>query len=161
MAILTREDMYTNGVPCTVSLFYETRRMGYEHLVKFSFRENDKGLINISDIYREYCDNDPTEYDFAIHVFGEWEIWEKICSAPSVAPYVEKLRKENQIRQKSKAMKQIMLQSLDGKYSASKFLFDNNITSKKPTKAEKKAETGKVVSMVKDDAIRLGIPIND
>ena len=96
------------GVVRTKSLFYE---LSYDKpdFVIFTLKDKDlehKGrtYVSISNLYRSLVPQDPTEYTFAITVFGSWYVWEVIREAPQLKVYVARWRREADIKVKSEAI---------------------------------------------------------
>jgi hypothetical protein len=127
----------------TQSLF---REMAYgklsEHGPLYTLKDEDpKGeLPSLKQIYLEA--NDPTEYEFAIAAFGEWNHWKLLTSLAWMEPYVYAWREELEIKIRSNAVKTIIkeAESGKGKYNAAKFLSDAGWKAKirgRPTEAER------------------------
>jgi len=98
-----------------ISLFIETVRNPFD-LPIFTFFNEDiifvsgpyKGLYlwSLPRLYAEI--NDPTEYEFALKVFGDYTLWEKIASIASLKKYVDEMRKSLKFMVKSKIVKEMM-----------------------------------------------------
>jgi len=103
-----------NGGVRTKALFYETA-YGNDDFVIFTLKEFDshtsdgRPLTSLSQIFIEMTVEDPTEVEFADHVFGSWLVWDKIRSSDKrVVAAVEQWREEATIRRKSIAFKALV-----------------------------------------------------
>lgn len=67
-----------------------------------------KGLYlwSLPKLYNKY--GDPTEFDFAMKVFGDFGLWKKLCSMKTVAPYIEEMRENLKYMMKSKIVAKMM-----------------------------------------------------
>jgi hypothetical protein len=52
------------------------------------------GLVSFPQTYLKYCKEDPTEYTFALAVFGDWDHWQRVLAVKELKAPVEALRKE-------------------------------------------------------------------
>lgn len=165
MSIFSREQLYVRGVAVTRSLFadvnespYNILRLGEE--VEF-LSEEAKELPLLRDYYREWCRIDPTEYTFAMEVFGSWDFWETLSSQKDMKPELEKWRKEIALFHKSRAVKNIAVEAIEGKssFQANKWLYDNGYVSEKPRKEVKNETKPKVRKEVAEDMARLGLKV--
>jgi len=79
-------------------------------------------------LYRLYMEeNDPTEYRFATKYLDGWEHWETLSSQAYFQPYVERWRKELELRFKSQALARIMSESKTSgreSFAANKYLLE-------------------------------------
>jgi len=70
----------------------------------FTLREEDYGnFVSLYKIYME-CD-DPTEYNFALEVFGSFDYWNTICQAVFFQKHIKVWRSDLSARIRSKAAK--------------------------------------------------------
>jgi hypothetical protein len=115
--------------------------------------------------------NDPTEYEFAQAVFGSWDVWKTISESPQVKPYVNHWRNEVVVKIKSQAIQAIaeeMKSNGRSSFSAAKLLLDkgwldNDTASqaKKKLKAKEQEEQERqALSLLQNDAQRLGLKVN-
>lgn len=120
------------GVIRTKSLFYELCYDNPEHAI-FTLKEHDIVLPNgrpavaLSQKFIDLCTTDPTEYEFAMHMFGSWEVWEKISTSANVQKHVEKWRKEATIRRKAMAFQSVVSEVTEGgksAFTAAKYLIE-------------------------------------
>jgi len=182
-----------NSSKVTTGLFKELVSGTHpDTFVIFTLREDAEGLTNnttgkplssFPDLYRKYCKADPTEYAFAIAVFGEWTIWADLAKEKRIKPFVDRLREEVQIIVKSEALLAItseMVNNGKSAFSAAKLLLEKNIindlvnpepkqeastmtpTQKRKAKLvmEKDAEMNeRAVDLLTEDAARLNLRI--
>ena len=94
----------------TTSLFAETRdrKRGYD-TVLFNFKEEHNTLLfknrtiySLKKLYLEL--SDPTEYRVATEVFGGWDHWEKLLGNKLIFSYIDKYRRELDIKLKAEAI---------------------------------------------------------
>jgi hypothetical protein len=138
-----------NGRIITVGLFIETRPNDRGEAVFTLHAEDRDGVPSLLRIYREY--NDPTEYQFAMDVFGEYRIWKAISENHKIKPYVDSWREELEAKIRAKAIAQLTKQA-EGNPTASRWLAEGNWNKKKSgpkTKAEAEKEE-RVSSGVKE-----------
>ncbi len=163
-----------NGKCRTKSLFYELSYYDTTDVI-FTTKEkdikvDDKVYVSLHQLYVSMVPNDPTEYDFAQRVFGSWDIWQTISKAPQIKPYVNKWRKEVEIKVKSQAIQSIAEEMKTGgrsSFSAAKLLLekgwldkDNASQAKKKLQAKEDEEQNKeALNLLSEDAERLGIKI--
>jgi len=161
-----------NGVVRTKSLFYELSYDNTEHVL-FTLKNDDldhngRTYTSLSKLYRSLAAQDPTEYTFAMAVFGDWDVWDKIRNAPQLRPYVTKWRKEVEIKIKSQAIKIIAEEAMGGgrsSFTAAKLLLDRGwiekeAASKSKAKLEAKEEEEmdrEAMKLLSEDAERLGL----
>lgn len=96
-------------------------------------REDKEGLVSFPKLYLQYCIEDPTEYTFAMEVFGNWSYWETLLQGSEVRKEVEILRKERDMAIKSKAVTSLIKEvEENGKsaFSAAKLLLDRGYIDK-------------------------------
>ena len=163
-----------NGKCRTKSLFYELSYYDTTDVI-FTTKEkdikvDDKVYVSLHQLYVSMVPNDPTEYDFAQRVFGSWDIWQTISKAPQIKPYVNKWRKEVEIKVKSQAIQSIAEEMKTGgrsSFSAAKLLLEkgwldkeNASQAKKKLQAKEDEEQNKeALNLLSEDAERLGIKI--
>lgn len=160
------------GVTRTKGLFYE---LSYQNPanVLFTLKDedilvNDKILQSLPKLYRAIVPNDPTEYTFAITVFGYWDIWDTIRNAPQVKVHVDRWRKEVEIKVKSEAIQIIAKEAKEGgrsSFTAAKLLLDRgwldpietNKAKKKLRDKEEEEMNKAALNQIGEDAARLGL----
>lgn len=130
--------------------------------------DHEQGYPSFHQLYMSYCEDDPTEYTLATEVFGSWPAWEVISNQKAVKAYIDEYRKEVIVRIKSNAIKAIALEAKSGKasYQANKLLLDKGWLDAEATKtakariAKRKQEETKALSLLAEDAERLGLVVN-
>tara|TARA_R100001480_G_scaffold5786_4_gene12787 strand:+ start:850 stop:1374 length:525 start_codon:yes stop_codon:yes gene_type:complete len=164
-----------NGKPRTKSLFYE---LSYDDPSEslFTLKERDievrgKPMLSLQQLYVSMVPNDPTEYEFAMTVFGSWDCWQAMNKSPYLKPHIAKWRAEAEVKVKSEAIKAIATEMKEGgrsSFSAAKLLLekgwlDKEATSQAKRKLKEKEDEDlnrQALSILSDDAQRLGIKIN-
>ena len=141
--MFTKEQLVaTNGKRFTQALFWEVEFD--ENVALFSVAINPKeGLVDFKKLYLSYAVDDPSEYTFAMEVFGNWEQWEKIKTNRKITPHLESIFKERDIALKSKMLTSIVKEAVDGraKLAAAKYIIEEGYT--KRHKSDKSLETAK------------------
>ena len=107
----------------TQSLFWEMNVTSMPPL--FSLKDYDhtvKGVTypSLKKIFLEVAD--PTEYEFAIAIFGSWPHWQRICSNRMIGDVIAAWREELQIKLVSEAVKNVAKQAAKGSVQASTWL---------------------------------------
>lgn len=168
------DQLYRLNKPLSKSLFVEFMNNANSNpdnailtLAREDREVNGVSYPSLYRLYHLYADEDPTEYTFAMEVFGTWDFWENLACHEQVKVHVERMREENRIRQKSKAVRIIMNESVNprskSKFTAAKFLYEQGYVTRNPkgrdTANEDKEEKGKVISLVEQDARRLGLSV--
>lgn len=135
-----------NGIIRTKSLFYELSYVDPEYAL-FTLKEEDmvmpngKPITALSKLYIAFATMDPTEYQFAISVFGSWEVWEKMqLTAPLKKP-IEKWRKEAEVKLKSLAFESVVKEIQENgrsSFTAAKFLINEEWRSKEDGRTARK-----------------------
>lgn len=157
----------------TQSLFIE-----YTNNPKYSVftlrRDGKEGYLNFSELFLSMTKSDPTEYTFALDVFGSYDHWLAICANKTILPYIERLRKEREVLVKSEALRKIISEANDPKsknhYAAAKYVLEKGWEkevreldgiSKKEAKAQREKEnvTKRTSSDILEDAERLGLRV--
>lgn len=67
-----------------------------------------KGLYlwSLPKLYNKF--GDPTEFQFAMEVFGDFGLWQKLCSMKTVLPFIEEMRENLKYMMKSKIVAKMM-----------------------------------------------------
>ena len=87
------------------ALFYETTLADKAYVV-YTLKDIDhKGLPSLYRLYMEM--DDPTEWEVSQKLVDGWEHWEMLCNCTWFKPYIERWRKELELRMKSKALARI------------------------------------------------------
>ena len=162
----------SNGKTKTKSLFYELCYSDTEDAV-FTLKDRDleahgKMYLSLQKLYLQMAPADPTEYEFALTVFGSWDIWQKVSNASGVKIHILRWRKEVEVKVKSEAIKAIaeeMKTKGRSSFSAAKLLLDKGwldkeaaTVAKNKLKAKEEEDMNKeALSLLSDDAKRLGL----
>lgn len=146
----------------TQSLFFEYYIDNAEAV--FTTKDDDYTVngtkyLSLKKIYLEIAD--PTEYEFAITVFGNWRHWQRL-TRKFLKAYVEVWRSELSVKLRSKAIKQAMSNAKSGNFNAAKWVADKGWESKRgrPSKKEKaqiQAEDKQVSDDIQSDLRRLNL----
>ena len=166
------------GIWLSRGLFYETAVSDIDKkYVLFTLKEeNYEGYQSFPNIYFALTENDPTEYEFAMTVFGSWEHWLVVAESSELKPVVLKLREEKNVRQKAKAVK-FMLDEVSTKgrssFAAAKLLLGkpwedapvvaNETPKQTKTRVKANAKEDEMVysdKSLSEDAERLGLKLN-
>jgi hypothetical protein len=120
-------------------------------------------------LYQLYMDlDDPTEWEVAQSLMDGWEHWEMLCKCTWFKPYIDRWRKELELRMKSKALARIKSEAKTGSkesFGANKYLLEKGWEPKegssrgRPSKEEiKKAanEIARTSEQLTEDYKRLG-----
>ena len=112
-------------------------------------------------LYRLYMEtDDPTEWDFANKHLDGWEHWEMLTACAWFKPYVERWRKELELRMKSKALARIKAEAkltTKESFQANKYLLEKGWEPKdgqakgrgRPTKDDIKKAASEAASQEK------------
>lgn len=139
----------------TASLVYEKCRTNDNEFAIFTMDRNDR-VINgktYFSLHKLYIDiGDPTEYDFAMKVFGSWQIWERFCGNNMFSKDINNWRFELEVKIRSTAVKQIVKNSKEGikGQSAAKFLSDGGWDNT-PLSKKKKARNEDIKDRIHDE----------
>ena len=127
----------------------------------FTLAEQDKhGLLSLHRLYMEIAD--PTEYEFAMRVFGSWAHWKLFHNLRWFKPYLDAWRDELEIKIRSDAIKKVIEQSKDEKNSnAAKWLAEKKwkLTRGRPSKEEVTREV-KVEAKLSDEVDEMYATLN-
>ena len=164
-----------NNKTMTKSLFFE---LCYSDPSKalFTLKETDlevrgKTYLSLQKLYTGMVPNDPTEYTFALTVFGSWDVWQDICKAPPLKPFVARWRKEAEVKVKSEAIIAIAEEMRSGgrsSFGAAKLLLERGWLDKeaasqakrKPQEKEEEDMDKQAIASLNEDAQRLGLKVN-
>lgn len=162
----------SNGKARTYTLLYEASHFPTEFtcltMRNEDFIHNGQGFRSIRTLYLDRVVDDPTEYKFAMEVFGDWEYWLKFKNSVRIKPFYEKLQREAEVKLKSVAIEEVAKIALSeegrSKLSALKILLDRgwmeseSVAEKKDRLQRKKEEEVEkmVAAEVSEDMERLG-----
>jgi hypothetical protein len=162
MPLLTDDKKYNgSGKLITTSLFEElTNRPEF---VCLSLSRKEKKYPSFPQLYLKYCKDDPTEYTFAMEVFGDWHWWDMIRRDRRISGLVEELKTEIEVYLRAKGFKTVLQEAKSGgrsSFTAAKFLVDKGWepVSKRSKKEKDREEEvlDKVSQEIAEDAERLG-----
>lgn len=156
------------GIWLTRALFLETS-VSNPHNILFTLKEeNHEGYQSFPNIYFALTENDPTEYEFAMTVFGSWEHWNVVADSSMLKPVMVKLREEKNVRQKAKAVK-FMLDEVSTKgkssFAAAKLLlgkpWEDRLTPVTPADAKKAVVARRKAKVAEDDKVYSDKALNE
>ena len=100
-------------------------------MVRAVLKEEGGSLIDVPTLkqyFLTFVVDDPTEYTFAVNVFGDWHFCEVMRESRKMKSYVKQWRVEVDVHRKSKAFKTIIDEASDsskrGSLSAAKYLLE-------------------------------------
>lgn len=153
----------SSGRPITQSMFLE---INYSDAAIYSLKDGDheyNGKLYPS-LKRLYlAEEDPTEYEFATKYLLNWKHWQRLCENKLIRRSINEWRDELEIKLRSRAVKEMIKSSANGKIVASKWLADKGWAQRgagRPTKAEvegEKAFLANVAEEFSDDVQRLRV----
>jgi hypothetical protein len=151
----------------TQSLFREFYIKDLEPLWSLKDEDSQGILPSLKTLYME-CE-DPTEYEFAMQAFGSWQHWIKIKSSAAIKAYIEDWPIELEVSLRSKGIRLVTQEALNGKskFNAAKFLAEGQWKKAdnkrgRPSKEELHRElkiAAKLDSEIGEDAARLGLHV--
>lgn len=106
----------TSGNRFTQALFYEQTGVDKSTVV---YTLKDQDHLGFPSLYRLYMEmSDPLEWRFATTHLDGWEHWTILCECSWFKPYVERWRKELELKIRSEALVRIMADSTGDTKSA-------------------------------------------
>jgi hypothetical protein len=164
-----------NNKTFTKSLFFELCYMDPSRAL-FTLKEQDievrgQTFLSLQKLYISLVPNDPTEYEFAMTIFGSWDVWQDLNKSPLLKPSIARWRKEAEVKVKSEAIKAIaeeMRSNGRSSFGAAKLLLERGWLDKEAASQAKRKLIEKeeeemdkqALSMLNEDAQRLGIKVN-
>lgn len=125
----------TNNARMLKGLFFETT-LADKSSVVYTLKDVDhEGFPSLYRLFMEI--DDPTEWEVAQQLVDGWEHWEMLCNCTWFKPYVERWRKELELRFKSKALHKIRVESKTGSkesFAANKYLLEKGWEPKDSSK---------------------------
>ena len=123
----------------TSSLFYETKYDSVESLYSLSDKDKVVNGRTIPSLYKLYTNMaDVTEYTFANTYMESYQHWDLLCGEEFFKPYIQRWRKELELKLKSEALVEIIRQTKDEdprkRMEASKYLYEKVFVGDKQTK---------------------------
>jgi hypothetical protein len=153
------------GVRYLKGLFFE-ETLADKSTVIYTLKDRDhEGYPSLYRLYMET--NDPTEWRFATKYLDGWDHWERLCESPWFKPYIERWRRELQLRVASESLSRIMAESKTNSrdsFTANRYLLERGWEPKdskkagRPSKDAIRAEAKRMASetsQVTDDFQRL------
>lgn len=151
------------------ALFFE-ETLSDKSTVLYTLKEREhQGYPSLYQLYMEV--NDPTEYRFAVQYLDGWDHWQMLCQCKWFQPYVEKWRKELEVRMKSQSLARVMTEAKTGgkeAFSANKYILDKGWEPKegqnkrgRPSKeeiAQAAKESLTTASRISEDFDRIIVP---
>lgn len=136
-------------------MFYE-QTLSDKRQVLYTLKDRDH--LGYPSLYRLYMEaDDPTEYSFAVANLDGWAHWERLIECTWFQPYVERWRRELEVRMRATALLHLRATaSSDSKeaYQANKFLVGNGWKeggpkrrAGQPSKAEVNAEANRLAQI--------------
>lgn len=153
-----RDKFYSvDGKRVTAGLFEETVDRATKHTPPFKLSEWRKVYVSLAD---------PTEYEPAMALVGDWSHWELIRNNVRLKPIMDMWQKEVEIRLRSEALRELMKHSKkEGGTTAAKWLAEGTFTKrdmrKKVDKQNEEEIRNEVADRVAADAERLGLRVLD
>jgi len=128
----------------------------------------DRDKPQYPSLYRLYMETeDPTEYQFATRYLHDWKHWESLCAAEWFKPYVERWRKELELKIKSQALRRIIDDASAGGrdgQAAARFILEkgwgDKSTKGRPSKEDIRDAADRIASdgsRLNEDMERLGL----
>lgn len=157
----------TGGIRYLKALFYETSGADKD-TVMYTLKDQDH--CEYPSLYRLYMSlEDWTEYTFASTYLDSWEHWEMLCQCNWFKPYVQRWRKELELKLKARLLNVLVQDSVDTTSktctSSAKYLLDSGWAKDKspakrgrPTKDEIASEAQRMAmteSRLSDDYNRI------
>lgn len=145
-----------SGKRVILQLFKEFARPDVKYTPVYTLREWHDVFID--------C-RDPSEYEPAMQLLGDWEHWQEVRNHALIKPHVDKWQDELAVKLKSEAIKQIKEHAKQpGGTAAAKWLAEKGYASegtKKPVGRPKKEEEVPTPSLgrIAGDMARLGLVV--
>ena len=151
-----------NNIRYLKALFFETTDADKSTVV---YTLKDREHMGYPSLYQLYMEtNDPTEYTFATQYLDGWEHWEMLSSCSWFKPYVERWRRELELKVRSEALLKIRESAKEGKdsFAANKFLLEKGWTKDKPSGRgrPKKEDIAKAADQIAQDRNRVEADFN-
>lgn len=151
----------TSGNRYLQGLFYEMVNADKATVV---YTLKDQDHLGFASLYRLYMETaDPLEYRFALKHLDGWEHWTMLCDCSWFKPYVERWRKELELKIRSEALVRVIDDAKSGSRSsaASNRLVlekgwavtaDEKNTKGRPSKTDIKAEARRIATVQQEQA---------
>lgn len=159
MSLYTDKELKNDqGVMYTKGLFYETSTD--PTTVIFTLKINDHaGYRSLRQLYLENVVDDPTEYKFAIAVFGDVTYWNRLQRAPFLQDHITEWRRAADVERKSVAFSAIVDEVKSkgrNALSAAKYLIEEPWKGRgKEVRKASKETSNQAIDLFKEDLERL------
>jgi hypothetical protein len=143
----------STGRPITQSMFLE---LTYAEAAIYTLKDadyeyNGKLYPSLKRLY--LLEDDPTEYEFATKYLLNWKHWQRLCENKLIRRSIDEWREELEIKLRSRAVKEMIKSSANGKIVASKWLADKGWAQRgagRPTKAAVESEKAFLASVAEE-----------
>ena len=133
-------------------LFFETQGEDKSSVI-YTLKDVDhEGFPSMYRLFMEI--DDPTEWEVAQKLVDGWEHWEMLCNCSWFKPYIERWRKELELRYKSKALQKIRTEAKAGgrdAFQANKYLLEKAWEPKESDKAKRGRPTKDDIKKAADE----------
>lgn len=141
------------------SLFVDLVGERDDGVVMYSLNAKDHPSGKYTNLHKAYLEmEDATEWEFAFKYFANWDHWVMICNSPKISPFVEKWRRELEVKLRSRALKEIVQVAQEGgnrSFEANKFLVGTGWVSAEDKRQDAKTKRGRPTKeSIKDKAVR-------
>ncbi len=158
MPLIEHKDLYTSsGQRRTRALFRETCMASDTPVA--SIGKQPGALIPMRELFLEFVPNDPTEFEFAELVFGDYAHWKMIADAPWMSDVLAEWRMICDVKRKSEAFKAVLEEAKGGRssFTAAKYLIEEPWKDKRnpKTKEAVNKSTQKARDGILEDVKRL------
>lgn len=146
------------GRPFTISLFAETCPVD-KRPAPFTLASWRQTYVSVAD---------PTEYNAALALCGDWEHWLRLRQSPSLVEHFDKWKLEVEVKLRAAAVSSLISQSRGPTgTAAAKWLAEGGFAERAITRGRKPKETkdeeasvkAAVSKKVQEDAARLGLTV--
>ena len=146
---------FTNSVGAALlrGLFYEETGADKASVVYTLKDQDHEGYPSLYRLYMET--GDPTEWKFATQHLNGWKHWERLCDADWFKSYIDRWRRELQLRIASDSLARIMAEAKTtsrDSFTANRYLLERGWVPKdkgqagRPSKAAIKSEAHRIAS---------------
>lgn len=136
-------------------LFFETT-LADKTGVMYTLKDEDH--LGYPSLGRLYLDmEDPTEYNFAIAYLESWTHWEQLLACNWFRPFIERWRRELDVKLKSKALAEIKTEARNGgknSFTANRYLLERGWELKEPGAAKRGRPSKEEIAKATDELLR-------
>lgn len=156
----------------TKSLFYELTGADKSTVV-YTLKDVDHTVLDkdtgeektYPSLYQLYMEvDDPTEWEVAQNLADGWDHWQLLCSCSWFKPYVERWRKEQELRMKSKALARIKSEAKTGSkesFGANKYLLEKGWEPKEGSRNGRGRPSKEEIKKAADEILRNGNQLSE